>query len=218
MLLLQWMRESLPGVPGLTIKRCLGSSTQTKFTSPLSLPLEAAALLYHCLKHHVYLSNAWERFISVFILGIILLILHKTGAQPPLFRPRINRPHRGQTLAKTWNSPEEMGKTPRGCRGGRKPCWEVNGHEWCAGRRWKDLSWHLPSLIRAMWDHHLEIVAWCVSLAVRLHPYYLPREFGHAIVFIPPGNDAEIASDVIHSAVAKLQTAPWGTRVHLCGL
>ncbi|KAI3376464.1 hypothetical protein L3Q82_016931, partial [Scortum barcoo] len=46
-------------------------------------------------------------------------------------------------------------------------------------------------------------------LAVSLCPYYLPREFSHAIVvvvYIPPRADAEAACDVIHSAVAKLQT------------
>lgn len=46
-------------------------------------------------------------------------------------------------------------------------------------------------------------------LAVSLCPYYLPREFGHTIVvivYIPPRADAELACDVIHSAVAKLQT------------
>ncbi|KAI3359708.1 hypothetical protein L3Q82_013804 [Scortum barcoo] len=46
-------------------------------------------------------------------------------------------------------------------------------------------------------------------LAVSLRPYYLPREFSHAIVvvvYIPPRADAEAACDVIHSAVAKLQT------------
>ena len=46
-------------------------------------------------------------------------------------------------------------------------------------------------------------------LAVSLRPYYLPREFSHAIVlavYIPPRADAESACDVIHSAVARLQT------------
>ncbi|XP_051791709.1 uncharacterized protein LOC127530062 [Erpetoichthys calabaricus] len=42
-----------------------------------------------------------------------------------------------------------------------------------------------------------------------LRPYYLPREFGHVIVvivYIPPRADVGIAGDIIHSAVAKLQT------------
>ncbi|KAK3507163.1 hypothetical protein QTP70_009296 [Hemibagrus guttatus] len=45
-------------------------------------------------------------------------------------------------------------------------------------------------------------------LAVGLHPYYLPREFGHVIVlivYIPPCADTEVACDVIHYAVARLQ-------------
>lgn len=46
-------------------------------------------------------------------------------------------------------------------------------------------------------------------LVVSLRPYYLPREFSHAIVlivYIPPRADAETACDVIHSAVARVQT------------
>ncbi|KAK7880206.1 hypothetical protein WMY93_033125 [Mugilogobius chulae] len=46
-------------------------------------------------------------------------------------------------------------------------------------------------------------------LAVSLRPYYMPREFSHAIVFvvyIPPSADAAQATDVISSATARLQT------------
>ncbi|KAK5862920.1 hypothetical protein PBY51_018268 [Eleginops maclovinus] len=48
-------------------------------------------------------------------------------------------------------------------------------------------------------------------LAVVLRPFYLPREFHYAIVVvvvvnIPPSADAEVAGDIIHSTVAKLQT------------
>ena len=46
-------------------------------------------------------------------------------------------------------------------------------------------------------------------LAVSLRPFYLLREFGHVIaviVYVPPRADATVACDVIHSAVAKLQT------------
>ena len=46
-------------------------------------------------------------------------------------------------------------------------------------------------------------------LAVSLRPYYLPREFEQVmavIVYVPPRADAMVACDVIHSAVAKLQT------------
>ncbi len=46
-------------------------------------------------------------------------------------------------------------------------------------------------------------------LAVSLCPYYLPMEFSHAIVlnvYIPPCANAEVASDIIHSTVAKMQT------------
>ena len=46
-------------------------------------------------------------------------------------------------------------------------------------------------------------------LAVGLRPYYIPREFSHAIavvVYIPPRAHAETACDVIHSTIARLQT------------
>lgn len=46
-------------------------------------------------------------------------------------------------------------------------------------------------------------------LAVSLRPYYLPREFSHAIVlviYICPHANAEVACDIIHSAVAQIQT------------
>ena len=46
-------------------------------------------------------------------------------------------------------------------------------------------------------------------LAVSLRPYYLPREFSHVIfvaVYIPPTAKETIACDVIHTAVAGLQT------------
>lgn len=42
-------------------------------------------------------------------------------------------------------------------------------------------------------------------LVVNLCPYYLPREFV-VNVYIPPWADAEVASNVIHSTVAKLET------------
>ena len=47
-------------------------------------------------------------------------------------------------------------------------------------------------------------------LAVGLRPYYLPREFSHAIVvavYIPPSANPTSSCDVIHSAIAGLQTA-----------
>ena len=46
-------------------------------------------------------------------------------------------------------------------------------------------------------------------LAVSLRPYYVPREFTHAIilcVYVPPRALPDIACDVIHSTVARLQT------------
>ncbi|KAI4890783.1 hypothetical protein NFI96_007798 [Prochilodus magdalenae] len=46
-------------------------------------------------------------------------------------------------------------------------------------------------------------------LAVSLRPYYMPRELSHAIavcVYVPPRADAEIACDVIHATIARLQT------------
>ncbi|KAJ8411033.1 hypothetical protein AAFF_G00180680 [Aldrovandia affinis] len=46
-------------------------------------------------------------------------------------------------------------------------------------------------------------------LAVGLRPYYLPREFSHAIVvvvYIPPSANAARACDIIHSTVVRLQT------------
>uniref|UniRef100_A0A3B1JXG3 Reverse transcriptase domain-containing protein n=1 Tax=Astyanax mexicanus TaxID=7994 RepID=A0A3B1JXG3_ASTMX len=46
-------------------------------------------------------------------------------------------------------------------------------------------------------------------LAVSLRPYYVPREFSHAIVvcvYVPPRADAEAACDVIHATFARLQT------------
>ncbi|KAK1882818.1 Protein-lysine N-methyltransferase EFM5 [Dissostichus eleginoides] len=46
-------------------------------------------------------------------------------------------------------------------------------------------------------------------LAVSLRPYFLPREFSHAIaviVYIPPSAAASQANDVIHSSIAGLQT------------
>lgn len=47
-------------------------------------------------------------------------------------------------------------------------------------------------------------------LAVGLRPYYLPREISHAIlvlVYIPPSGNPTAACDVIHGAVAELQTS-----------
>ena len=46
-------------------------------------------------------------------------------------------------------------------------------------------------------------------LAVGLRPFDLPRELYSVVVvavYIPPCADAEVAGDVIHSSVAKLQT------------
>ena len=46
-------------------------------------------------------------------------------------------------------------------------------------------------------------------LTVGMRPYYLPREFTFAIiigVYIPPSADAAVACDLIHSAVAQIQT------------
>ena len=46
-------------------------------------------------------------------------------------------------------------------------------------------------------------------LAVSLRPYYMPREFSHAIVvcvYIPPRATVEVACDTIYSVIAGLQT------------
>ena len=46
-------------------------------------------------------------------------------------------------------------------------------------------------------------------LTVGMRPYYLPREFTSAIiitVYVPPSADAAVACNVIHSAVAQMQT------------
>ena len=46
-------------------------------------------------------------------------------------------------------------------------------------------------------------------LAVSVRPYYLPREFSHAIVvavYIPPSANADAACDVISTTVHRLQT------------
>ncbi|XP_044041003.1 uncharacterized protein LOC122870707 [Siniperca chuatsi] len=46
-------------------------------------------------------------------------------------------------------------------------------------------------------------------LAVGLRPYYVPREFSHIIVivvYIPPRARAVLACDVIHEAIARIQT------------
>ncbi len=46
-------------------------------------------------------------------------------------------------------------------------------------------------------------------LAVGLRPYYLPREFSHVVivtVYVPPSANPTSACDVIHSAIARLQT------------
>ncbi|KAK0148991.1 RNA-directed DNA polymerase from mobile element jockey [Merluccius polli] len=46
-------------------------------------------------------------------------------------------------------------------------------------------------------------------LAVSLRPYYMPREFTHAIVvcvYVPPRALPDIACDVIHLTIARLQT------------
>lgn len=45
-------------------------------------------------------------------------------------------------------------------------------------------------------------------LAVSLQPYYMPRDFSHAIavcVYIPPQADADVVCDVIHTTVTRLQ-------------
>ncbi|KAJ8388031.1 hypothetical protein AAFF_G00148220 [Aldrovandia affinis] len=57
-------------------------------------------------------------------------------------------------------------------------------------------------------------------LAVGLRPYYLPREFSHAIVvvvYIPPSANAARACDVIHSTVTRLQTDHPGAFVTING-
>ncbi|KAI3372130.1 hypothetical protein L3Q82_006986 [Scortum barcoo] len=46
-------------------------------------------------------------------------------------------------------------------------------------------------------------------LAVSMRPYYLPREFTHAlvvVVYVPPSANADAACDVLLSAVSRLQT------------
>ena len=46
-------------------------------------------------------------------------------------------------------------------------------------------------------------------LAVSLRPYYMPREFSHAIVvcvYIPTRATVEVACDTIYSVIAELQT------------
>ncbi|KAI4900464.1 hypothetical protein NFI96_027611 [Prochilodus magdalenae] len=46
-------------------------------------------------------------------------------------------------------------------------------------------------------------------LAVSLRHYYMPRALSHAIavcVYVPPSEDPEIACDVIHATIARLQT------------
>ena len=46
-------------------------------------------------------------------------------------------------------------------------------------------------------------------IAVSLRPYYLPREFTHAIVvcvYVPPRALPDVACDIIHSTIARLQT------------
>ncbi len=45
--------------------------------------------------------------------------------------------------------------------------------------------------------------------AVGLRPYYLPREFSHVVmvaVYIPPSTNPTSVCDVIHSAIARIQT------------
>lgn len=42
-------------------------------------------------------------------------------------------------------------------------------------------------------------------LATGMCPYYLPREFSSAIVYIPPSAGAAARCEVIHASVAKLQ-------------
>lgn len=57
-------------------------------------------------------------------------------------------------------------------------------------------------------------------LVGNLCPFYLPREFGHTfvvIVHIPPRADVEVASDVIHSTVAKLETQYPGVLLFISG-
>ena len=46
-------------------------------------------------------------------------------------------------------------------------------------------------------------------LAVSMRPYYLPREFSHAIAiaaYVPPSANADAACDVLHSAVSRILT------------
>ncbi|KAI3375234.1 hypothetical protein L3Q82_021731, partial [Scortum barcoo] len=46
-------------------------------------------------------------------------------------------------------------------------------------------------------------------LAISMRPYYLPREFTHAlvvVVYVPPSANADAACDVLLSAVSRLQT------------
>ena len=53
-----------------------------------------------------------------------------------------------------------------------------------------------------MWNRDIKL------LAVGLRPYYMPREFSHAIavVYVPPRAHADTGCDVIYSTIARLQT------------
>ena len=74
----------------------------------------------------------------------------------------------------------------------------------------------LAILVNNKWCHPGHVtVKECVCssdielLAVSLRPYYLPREFSHMIilvVYIPPSANVALATDVIQTVVARLQT------------
>lgn len=84
--------------------------------------------------------------------------------------------------------------------------------EECSKRRGEGLAVYVNN----MWCHpgHVTVKERVCSpdiefLAVGLRPYYMPREFSHAIlitVYIPPSANATGACDLIYSVTAKLQT------------
>ncbi|XP_017541663.2 uncharacterized protein LOC108413582 [Pygocentrus nattereri] len=66
-----------------------------------------------------------------------------------------------------------------------------------------DANVNIPGFVTTVCCRDVEL------LAVSLRPYYIPREFSHAIVvcvYLPPRADAEVTCDIIHATIARLQT------------
>lgn len=95
----------------------------------------------------------------------------------------------------------------------------------CAGRqRVEDLPWWwmnagvIPAI--SPWRIYIHCCHDVEVLVVSLRPYYLPREFSHAVavtVYIPPKEDPKVACDVIQRTVTRIQSQHSNALIILSG-